>query len=206
MAADEREFWDQIWSDTDDLGSDSDDLLATYAKGLSPGRALELGSGSGANAVWLAEMGWQVTAVDFSGAAVERGKRLASVRGVTVEFVMADAASYQPQHLFDLITSFYIQFPAQQRAQMLATAAVSLAPGGTLLFVGHDESSPPHGWSQEDLLTLTNPDQVVAELPGLQIREARVLESSSPAHVEHDDQSGEAHGSGATVVLAVKPT
>ena len=169
---------------------------------------MELGCGAGRNAVWLAERGWQVTAVDFSVAAVEKGNQLASQANVTAEFVVADAASYKPQAQFDLIASFYIQLPALQRARMLATAADALAPGGTILFVSHDESAPPQGWSQEDLLTLTTPEQIVAELPGLRIIEARVLMGSGPAHVEGPDPHEGTHGThewGTTVVLATKP-
>ena len=180
MAPDEREFWDEIWSGTDDIGSGSDELLATYTERLTPGRALELGSGAGRNAVWLAERGWQVTAVDFSPAAVERGKRLADQAGVTVEFEVADVASYPSKDQFDLITSFYIQLPSPERTRMLANATDALAPGGTLLFVSHDESSPPEGWSQDDLPTLTTPEQIVAELQGLRIAEAKVLIGSTP--------------------------
>ncbi len=208
MAPDERKFWDEIWSESDDIGSGSDELLAVYANGLKPGRALELGCGAGRNAVWLAERGWQVTGVDFSSAAVERGRKLAGQAGVTLEFEVADAASYQPQGQFDLITSFYIQLPALQRARMLATAADALAPGGTLLFVSHDESIPPQGWSEEDLLTLTTPQQIVAELSGLRIAEAKVLVGSSPPHAQGHDLHQEEHGnaeSGTTVVLATKP-
>ena len=75
---------------------------------------MELGCGAGRNAVWLAERGRQVTAVDFSPAAVESRKQLADQAGVTVELEAADAASYQPKSQFDLITSFYIQLPSPE--------------------------------------------------------------------------------------------
>ena len=206
--ADEREFWDEIWSGTDDIGSGSDELLATYTERLTPGRALELGCGAGRNAAWLTERDWQVTAVDFSPAAVERGKQLADQAGVAVELEVAEAASYQPKGQFDLITSFYIQLPSPERARMLANAGDDLAPGGTLLFVSHDESSPPQGWSQDDRLTLTTPEQIVAEFQGLRIAEVKVLMGSTPAHVEGFEPHGvarDAHESGTMVVLATKP-
>ena len=169
---------------------------------------MELDCGAGRNAVWLAERGRQVTAVDFSPAAVERDKQLADQAGVTVELEVADAVSYQPKSQFDLITSFYIQLPSPERARMLANAGDVLAPGGTLLFVSHDESSPPQGWWQDDRLTLTTPEQIVAELQGLRIAEAKVLMGSTPAHVEGSEPHGVARGaheSGTTVVLATKP-
>ena len=206
--ADEREFWNEIWSGTDDIDSGSDELLATYTERLTPGRALELGCGAGRNAVWLAESGWQVTAADFSPAAVESSKQLADQAGVTVELEVAAAASYQPKSQFDLITSFYIQLPSPERARMLANAGDVLAPSGTMLFVSHDESSPPQGWWQDDRLTLTTPEQIVAELQGLRIAEAKVLMGSTPPHVEGSEPHGvarDAHESGTTAVLATKP-
>lgn len=57
---------------------------------------MDIGCGVGANAVWLAERGWNVTALDFAKAAIERGKQVAGDRGVDVEFLPADAASYKP--------------------------------------------------------------------------------------------------------------
>ena len=139
---------------------------------------------------------------------MERGKQLADQAGVTVELEVADTASYQPKGQFDLITSFYIQLPSPERARMLANAGDDLAPGGTLLFVSHDESSPPQGWTQDDRLTLTTPEQIVAELQGLRIAEAKVLMGSTLAHVEGFELHGVARGtheSGTTVVLATKP-
>ena len=58
---------------------------------------------------------------------------------------------------------------------MLSVAAGALAPGGTLLFVSYDSSNPPSGWTDEDLLSLTTPDEVAAELPGLKIEHASVV-------------------------------
>lgn len=208
MAPDEREFWDEIWSGTDDIGSGSDELLAAYVESLTPGRALELGCGSGRNAVWLAQKGWQVTAVDFSTAAVAKVKQLSQQAGVTVHAETADAASYRPNGHFDLITSFYIQLPTSERRRMLATASDALAPGGSLLFVSHDASVPPHSWFPEERLTLTTPEQVVAELPGLHITEARVVIGAAPPHAEGHEQhdvANHAQESGTTVVLATRP-
>ena len=79
--ADEREFWDEIWSGTDDIGFGSDELLATYTERLTPGRALELGCGVRHNAVWLAERGWQVTAVDFFSCGRGEGQAISRPSG-----------------------------------------------------------------------------------------------------------------------------
>jgi SAM-dependent methyltransferase len=195
-------------------------MLVAQTATLTPGRALEIGCGAGANAVWLAERGWKVTAIDFAKAAIEQGRRLAGDRGVDVDFLVADAASYEPDREYDLVTSFYIQLPSAERAAMLATAASALAPSGTLLFVSHDRSSPPPDWTEEDLDTLTTPDEIASELSELEIKEAYVLEhehggahaspvrESSAAPNEHGSQNADAGDSPlarTTVVRAVRP-
>ncbi len=86
-----------------------------------------------------------MTAVDFSPTALERGSRLAERYGVRIDFVVANAAAYEPDGEFELVTSFYIQLPPHQRAAMLAMAATALAPSGSLLFASHDRSGPPEG-------------------------------------------------------------
>ena len=197
MSTDTPEFWNEIWADTDNVGSGSDAILSEQIEHLTPGRALEIGCGTGANAVWLAQQGWQVTAIDYSEVAVEKGKQLAAEKGVKVEFALADASTYQPKGQYDLITSFYIQLFPQQRASMLANMSKALAPGGTLLFVGHDKSGPPAGWSEEDLLSLTTPEEIVAKLAELQIEHAIVLDDDANggqvSHMRHDGAEHETH-------------
>ena len=184
MRSDTVEFWNDIWSTMDHTFADHDELLVKHTRDLKPGRALDLGCGSGGNAIWLAQRGWRVTAVDFSDVAIEKGKVQAADRQVGVEFVASDVTTYRPNGLYDLIISFYIQLWPEQRAQMLSSAAQALTPGGRLLFVSHDQSSPPSGWSQDDLESLTTPDEVVAELTGLRIERGEVIEETG-SHAEH---------------------
>lgn len=216
MASDTPAWWNEIWESADNVASGSDDILKAQIEGLSPGRALEIGCGAGGNAVWLAGQGWQVTAVDFSEVGIERCRLLAAERAVEVDFVVADAASYQPEGMYDLITSFYIQLWPEQRVRMLSNAAKALAPGGVLLFVSHDKSNPPHGWADEDLLSLTTPEEVVAELSGLKIEQAYVLEHDADGHQAshmhdsdnaHDSHgSHDSHSSSSTIVRAIRIT
>ncbi len=218
MTHDTREFWNEMWTEDHDFTPDADDLLIAEIKGLKPGRALDIGCGAGGNAVWLAEQGWQVTSTDFADAAIEKGKRLATKRGVQVEFVVAEATTFQPDGQYDLITSFYIQLPPDQRAKMLSIAAGALTPGGTLLFIGHDKSSSPSGWTEEDMLSLTTHDEVASELSGLKIEQAFVMEReggehAAQAHDSEDDHDTHEHftdeghasrGFGSTVVRAIR--
>lgn len=211
-SSDTVEFWNEIWEMMEHTFADYDEALVDAVEGLPPGRALDMGCGTGGNAMWLAARGWQVTAVDFSKVAIQKAKQHAAERGIEVNFVAADAAEYQSQGEYDLITSFYIQLWSPQRAQMLSNMSKALAPGGRLLFVSHDKSVSPSGWSEEDLESLTTPEEIVSELSGLRIERAETVEESG-AHMEHMPQP-EAHDhhhdasqspSATTIVVAVRP-
>ena len=208
MDHDTPEFWNEIWATPGEGIPGPDDVLVAEVGNMTPARALEIGCGTGANAVWLAEHGWQVTAVDFSEVAIAGGKRLAKERGVDVRFVVADASAYKPEGLYDLIMSFYIELWPEQRRQMLALSANALAPGGVLLFVGHNKDDAPSGWNQEDLQALTSPEMVTAELPGLRIEKTFVHKSEAgSAHTHGSDGDGHEHtsgGSSSTLVRAVR--
>ena len=222
MRTDTVEFWNEIWSTMDHAFADHDRALVDHVDDLKPGRALDLGCGPGGNAIWLAERGWQVTAVDFSEVVIDKARKRVADSGIEVEFVVSDVTTYRLDGRYDLITSFYIQLWPDQRARMLSNAAEVLAPGGRLLFVSHDKSRPLAGWSDEDLASLTTPAEVVAELPGLDIKRAAVVEEDG-AHMshmpdphedgghehvhgshEHTEDAEHSHGA-TTIVVAVRP-
>lgn len=141
---------------------------------LPPGRALDLAAGEGRNAVWLAEKGWRVSAVDFSQVAVARGRQLARERGVEVTWVVADVRSYQPPPGgFGAVLVVYLHLPATDRAGVLARAAAALAKGGTLLVVGHDRANLTGGvGGPQDPSVLYTPEEIAAELDGLLVLRA----------------------------------
>ena len=226
--ADTAEFWNDVWHTADLSDEGHDDMLESIVSGLAPGRALDLGCGAGGNVVWLAKHGWQATGVDFSEVAVRKARELVAKHGLDATFVAADASTYQPESQPQLITSFYIQLPPHQRIRMLSNAAASLAPGGKLVFVSHDVSTPPSGWNADELDSLTTPDEIVAELPGLQIERAEVMdevgahmthmpnsdedenhererhEAQPSEHSEEEGHHSHSHG-GSTVIVAMKP-
>jgi SAM-dependent methyltransferase len=141
-------------------------FLAPEVGGLTPGRVLDLACGEGRNAIWLATQGWDATGVDFSSTGVAKGERLAAERGVAVDFVVADATTWEaPAAAFDLVIVFYLQLPAEERRAAVATAVRALAPDGTFLLVAHDllNLTEGHGGPQ-DAGVLTTAEAVVDEL------------------------------------------
>lgn len=119
------------------------------ARRLAPGAALDLACGEGRNAVWLASVGWSVRAVDFSAAGLDKAKRLAAGLLVSsrAHFVLADLRSFEPGlRCYDLVLMSYLQLPFGEFAPIIERAARAVAPGGTLLLVGHDASNIKHGF------------------------------------------------------------
>jgi SAM-dependent methyltransferase len=119
--------------------------LVAEAVGLEPGTALDVGSGEGADALWLAARGWQVTAVDFSTTALERAAGHAAALGTEVaariRWVHADVTAGLPDaERFGLVSAQYMHLPGEPRRRLFARLAAAVAPGGTLLVVGHDIS------------------------------------------------------------------
>ena len=162
------ELWDARHAARDPIESaDADPTLATAAATMTPGTALDLGAGDGRNAVWLAEHGWRVTAVDFSAVAIERARALAARRGVDVDWRREDLLAWvPPAAAFDLVVLFFIHLPSDERHLVYANAAAAVRPGGTLLVVGHDRSNLADGiGGPQDPDVLFTPLDIVRDLP-----------------------------------------
>jgi SAM-dependent methyltransferase len=174
-----REDWDRRYASVENLWAVKPNrFLVAEAGDLPPGRALDLACGEGQNAVWLATLGWEVVGVDFSEVAIAKARARAERDGVRVEFAVADLLEYEaPAGVFDLVLLLYLHIPAAARPRVLAKAAAALAPGGTLVLVGHDLTNLTDGvGGPSDPGLLFTPDQIASELPGLEIEKAeRVL-------------------------------
>jgi SAM-dependent methyltransferase len=119
--------------------------FADVVADLAPGRALDLGCGEGGDAVWLAERGWHVVAVDISDTALGRAREAADSRGVAdrIEFVQLDLSDSFPDGTFDLVSSQFLHSTVPlDRTKILANAAAALRSGGLLVIVDHG-SAPP---------------------------------------------------------------
>jgi SAM-dependent methyltransferase len=168
--------WDTRYANAPGLvwSAEPNRFVVEELAGLTPGAALDVAAGEGRNAVWLAERGWRVTAVDFSPVAVERGRELAALRGVDVDWQVADATAYGPEPgSLDLVLISYLHLPADDLRTVLATARAALRPGGVVVVVGHDRANLTGGTGgPQDPAILLTPEEVVAELDGLSIRRA----------------------------------
>jgi SAM-dependent methyltransferase len=133
--------------------------LVEEVDGMEPGTALDLGCGQGGDAIWLAAQGWTVTATDISQNALDIAARHAAEAGVEVDWQRHDLAVSMPEGSFDLVSASFLHSDVElPRDRILRAAAGAVAPGGTLLVIGH-APSPEH--SHHDL---PSPEQVIQEL------------------------------------------
>ncbi len=171
----DRSSWDERYR-TEELvwKAEPNRFLVAEVGSLRPGRALDLACGEGRNALWLAERGWEVVGVDFSAVGLDKARSLAASRGLRVELVEADLREWDPPEAsFDLVVLMYLHLPAADRRQVLAAASRALAPGGTLLVVGHDSTNLTDGvGGPQDASVLYTPDEIAAELPGVKLERA----------------------------------
>jgi SAM-dependent methyltransferase len=152
-------------------------FLVAEVDGLEPGRALDLACGSGRNAVWLAEQGWQVVGVDYSDVALAKARELAEARGVEVEWLEADLREWEPPaRSFDLVVVLYLQLAAEERAPIMARAAEAVAPGGTLLVVGHHSRNIAEGSGGPKYPpVLYTAEDVAADFDGLELEKVETV-------------------------------
>ncbi|MGN8246121.1 class I SAM-dependent methyltransferase [Cellulomonas soli] len=149
---DEAEHWEAFYRATDRHWSGR--VNTTFAQHVAelaapatdsprgPRTALDLGCGEGADAVWLASHGWQVTAVDISATALERGRAHATEAGVAdrITWEQHDLSQTFPEGQFDLVSAQFLHSSLRRdRSPLLRRATASVAPGGTLLLVSHGE-------------------------------------------------------------------
>ncbi|MBV8950003.1 MAG: class I SAM-dependent methyltransferase [Actinobacteria bacterium] len=167
--------WDERYAAHDLVWSAGPNrMLADEVGALPPGRALDVACGEGRNALWLAANEWTVTAVDFSRVALDKAQRIAKERKLEVEWVLADVVEHTPSaRAYDLVVVLYLQLAGPERRRAFATAADAVAPGGTLLVIGHDSTNIADGFGgPQDPAVLYGPDDVAADLGSLQIVKA----------------------------------
>ncbi|MPQ97169.1 methyltransferase domain-containing protein [Modestobacter sp. I12A-02628] len=191
---DEAAEWDERYAGHDQVWSGRPNgALVAEVSGLRPGRALDVGCGEGADAVWLARRGWEVTALDVSRVALDRAGRHAADAGVQVTWVLAGLLEARlPAGGFDLVSAQYpalLRTPGDECEHVLLDA---VAPGGTLLVVHHAdidvEQARARGFdptayvSPADVAGLLDDGWVVE----VDERRERDIEGGGGAHHTHD--------------------
>ncbi|PRZ42441.1 methyltransferase family protein [Antricoccus suffuscus] len=169
MSSERVEFWENFYQDVDrDWGTRPNVVLVDLLDELQlpAGTAMDLGSGHGGDAVWLASNGWRVSAVDVSTTALARVAAAAERAGVSdrVTTTQSDLESEVPSGTFDLVYAAYFHSPVEtSRFDALRRAAQNVAPGGILALIDHG-SGP--SWSQHDHdhYQFLTPDETIAGL------------------------------------------
>src|SRR5437879_3505246 len=187
-------FWNEryrssphVWS-----GNPNPQLVAEIAK-LVPGRALDVGCGEGADAIWLAQRGWDVVAADISSVALERAAQHArdsdSVTAGRIEWRQVDLVASPPQRdSFDLVSAQFMHLPAEPRTRLFTALAGSVRAGGALLVVGHHPSDLVTGVPRPPMPELFYTADGVASLLDASwtvvVNDARPRSATTPEGVE----------------------
>ncbi|MHA7275240.1 class I SAM-dependent methyltransferase [Arthrobacter sp. Hz1] len=155
----DQTYWDAFYNERPSIWSGQPNpQLVTEVADLTPGTALDVGSGEGADAIWLARHGWTVTAVDISQVALTRGATHAATdeaSAARITWTRQDLLQWAPPEFsFDLISAQFMHLPKEEREPLFTRLAAAVAPGGTLLIVGHhptDMESGAHRPPRTDL-------------------------------------------------------
>ncbi len=134
-----EEAWDQRYRDSAQRFSGNPNAaLVAEVSGITPGTAIDVGAGEGADAVWLAARGWRTTAADLSDVALRRAVNAATAAGVEIATLHLDAVREEIPGRYDLVTASFVHVPGDARRALFHRLAAAVGPGGTLLVVGHD--------------------------------------------------------------------
>jgi thioredoxin reductase/SAM-dependent methyltransferase len=183
----ERPAWEERYSGERVWSGRVNAQLEAEAVSLAPGRALDIGCGEGGDAIWLASRGWAVTAVDFADAALARTQAHAAEAGVgeRVETRRVDVRSFDPAgETWDLVTSHFFHLPDGGMPDVVRRLASAVAPGGTLLVVGHHPEDLATGLRHGHDSFMFTADQLVPALPDGFVVEACEARPRTQAHPE----------------------
>ena len=168
-----RAWWEERYSAPGlQWSGDPNPVLVAEASPLEPGRVLDVGSGEGGDAIWLAARGWHVLGVDLAQAALDKAAaRAAEVdeeAAARITWEQHDLADWAPApESVDLVSSQFMHLAEPVRSELFRALVAAVAPGGTLLVVGHDlgdlEAGAGRHGKEELMFTV---DDVLAAVPG----------------------------------------
>ena len=192
----DRDLWNDAYKEDPTQVVVGDFILDQELEGLPLGTALDLGCGSGPNALKLAERGWSVAGVDWAEHAIALATRSAQEKGLDATFCVSDTSTWEPPTKFDLVISSYALPGGDDSERTLRTAVKALAQGGTLIVAEWDKSmSEVWNFAEGELMS---PEQIAELLPGLEIEKAEVR---CLQNIFSDDDPRAQEGSSANVAL-----
>lgn len=165
----DAETWDAFYARTGDGGplwsGKPNGSLVVEVADLEPGTALDVGCGEGADAIWLAQRGWEVTALDPSAVALDRAATAAAESAATVVWIHGGLVEVAGGlDTFDLVSVHYGVLPRDSEATAIRLLCRAVAPGGTLLVVHHELDLGHGGHDEFDPADHLIPDDVAARL------------------------------------------
>lgn len=164
-------------SDSTVWSAEPNAFVAETVGRFDPGTAIDLACGEGRNALWLAERGWQVTAVDFSSVGIDTGRRRARQLGLEVDWVVADVTEWVSPVLVDLVVIAYLQLERERLEAVIQAASGWLEPGGRLVLIGHDADNLTRGvGGPQDESVLLTVDGLRSAAAGLEIERCEQIE------------------------------
>lgn len=180
--------WDSRYAAVQQWSDEPNALAATLLSPAPPGRALDLAAGEGRMALWLAQRGWEVTALDFSGVGLQRGKARAAGLGVDVAWQVADATTADfGDRRYDLVLVLYLHLETERLLPVLNRAAAAVATGGSLLVLGHDRENLTRGFGgPQDPAVLYDVDMLGAAAHDLKVERLEQVERPVGEHVAVD--------------------
>ncbi|WP_026555020.1 class I SAM-dependent methyltransferase [Arthrobacter sp. 35W] len=204
MKAQEQPFGRNYWEDRyaapgHTWSGNPNPVLVAEAAALAPGRALDIGSGEGGDAIWLALGGWHVMGIDIAENALQKAR----ARAEAVDLAAADRIDWQQRDLtvwgpeplsYDLVSAQFMHLPLPTRTELFRSLAAAVAPGGTLLIVGHDVVDVEEGGHRAHLRhVMFDVDEVVSAIAGeslaVEVAESRprqVSDADGGIAVMHD--------------------
>lgn len=194
------EFWDLRYADAGDVmwSGNPNGTVEVELADVPPGRALDIGCGEGADALWLAKRGWEVTAVDVSPVAIDRAKAIAAANGMT------DAVTWRatnvltdppPPGAYDLVLMMYPAFHHPVAPETIRRIVDAVAGGGTLLVVHHvvdQELAAEHGFDPSEFVSVAQIAEAVSSAQDcdftVEVHETRARPNPPPGSHHADDE------------------
>jgi SAM-dependent methyltransferase len=189
-AATDEELWNERYrSSTHVWSGNPNPQLLTEVAALPPGRALDVGCGEGADAIWLAQQGWDVVAIDISSVALARAERHSRETDPhaahRIEWRQSDLVRHTPEpDAYDLVSAQFMQLPVRSRTELFDGLFASVRVGGTLLVVGHDPSDVDTGVRRPRRDVLYGAGEIAERLPPdawrVEVNEIRSRPATTP--------------------------